>query len=418
MVDILKLMREKDELLAKRQEMLDGIVAENREYTDTELKEVEDSQARVADYDRKIKEAQDIQNQRVQSTPEQALQAAQAPQGDPAPEGFRSFGDFLQAVRFNPAHSALQFRERVIDSEKRVMSMGVGAAGGFIVPEQFSQTMLQIDVASAIFRPRANVIPAGDPPDAAITMPALDQSGARGIYSGVTVNWIAEGGDKSVTEPALLEVKLEPQEVAAHVVVTDKLLRNSAAAGALISSLLRKAIIGAEEDTFLTGTGVGQPLGIIGAGASINVARAGAGAIAYADVIGMYASFMFGGRGVWIVSQTTLPQLMAMVDAGNHNVWQPNAREGAPGMLLGMPCIINDQSPVLGAQGDVVLVDLNYYLIKDGSGISVDMSDGYYFKSNRTIIKAWWNVDGQPWMTTPLTQRDGVSLVSPFIVLL
>jgi len=417
-MDILKLMREKDEILVKRQTLLDELVEENREYTDIELAEVEQMQKRVADYDRKIKEAQDIQNQRVQSTPEQALQAAQAPQGDPVPEGFRSFGDFLQAVRFNPSNPALQYRERVIDSEKRVMSMGVGAAGGFIVPEQFSKTMLQIDVASAIFRPRANVIPAGDPPDAAITMPALDQTGAKGIYSGVTVNWIAEGGDKPVTEPALLEVKLEPQEVAAHVVVTDKLLRNSAAAGALISSLLRKAIIGAEEDTFLTGTGVGQPLGIIGAGASINVARTGALGIVYADVIAMYAAFMFGGRAVWIASQTTLPQLMAMVDAGNHNVWQPNAREGAPGTLLGFPCILNDQSPVLGAQGDLVLVDLDYYLIKDGSGISIDMSDGYYFKSNRTIIKAWWNVDGQPWMTTPLTQRDGVSLVSPFIVLL
>jgi len=132
----------------------------------------------------------------------------------------------------------------------------------------------------------------------------------------------------------------------------------------------------------------------------------------------MYSSFMFGGPAVWIASQTTLPQLMAMVDVGNHNVWQPSAREGAPGTLLGFPLLLNDQSPVLGAQGDLVLVDLNYYLIKDGSGITIDMSDGYYFKSNKTIIKAYWNVDGQPWLTTPLTQRDGVSQVSPFVVLL
>ena len=60
------------------------------------------------------------------------------------------------------------------------------------------------------------------------------------------------------------EIRLEPNEVAAHVVVTDKLLRNSAAAGALVSSLLRKAIIAAEEDAFLSGNGAGQPLGIIG----------------------------------------------------------------------------------------------------------------------------------------------------------
>ena len=418
MIDIGKLMREKDEILAKRQTLLDELVAENREYNETELAEVEKMQASVADYDRKIKEAQEIQNARVGNTPAEALAAAQAPQSDPAPEGFRSFGDFLQAARFNPSHPALVRSESIHDSEKRVMSMGVGTAGGFLVPEQFSQTMLKVDPQDAIIRPRAQVIPAGSPPDSAITIPALDQSGVKGVYSGVTVNWIAEGGAKPVTEPSLLEVKLEPQEVAAHVEVTDKLLRNSEAAGALISSLLRKAIIAAEDVAFLRGTGVGQPAGIIGHGSTVNVARAGAGAIAYADVIGMYSTFMFGGRPIWIASQSTLPQLMAMVDAGNHAIWQPNAREGAPGMLLGFPCILNARSPVLGAQGDLVLTDLDYYLIKDGSGISIGMSDGYYFKYNKTIIKAWWNVDGQPWMTTPLLLEDGVSTVSPFVVLL
>ena len=418
MIDIGKLMREKDEILAKRQTLLDELVEENREYTDTELAEVEQMQKRVADYDRKIKEAQEIQNARVGNTPADALAAAQAPQGNPAPEGFRGFGDFLQAVRFNPAHSALEYRERVIDSEKRVMSMGVGAAGGFIVPEQFRETLLKIEPQAAIFRPRAQVIPAGSPPDSAITMPALDQSGVKGVYSGVTVNWIAEAGDKPVTEPSLLEVKLEPCEVAAHVVVTDKLLRNSAAAGALISSLLRKAIIAAEDVAFLRGTGVGQPAGVIGHGSTINIARAGAGLIAYADIVNMFASFMFGGQPVWIGSQSILPQLMALADVGNHIIWQPNARDGAPGSLMGFPLILNARSPVLGAQGDLILVDLDYYLIKDGSGIAVDMSDGYYFKNNKTIIKAWWNVDGQPWMTTPLLLEDGASTVSPFVVLL
>jgi len=418
MIDIGKLMREKDEILAKRQTLLDELVEENREYTDTELAEVEQMQKRVADYDRKIKEAQEIQNARVGNTSDEVADAVQEPQGEPAPEGFRSFGDFLQAARWNHAHPALQRSESIHDSEKRVMSMGVGTAGGFLVPEQFSQTMLKVDPQDAIIRPRANVIPAGSPPDSAITIPALDQSGVKGVYSGVTVNWIAEGGAKPETEPSLLEVKLEPQEVAAHVVVTDKLLRNSEAAGALISSLLRKAIIAAEDVAFLSGTGVGQPAGIIGHGSAIAYARAGAGAIAYADVIGMYSSFMFGGQPVWIASQSTLPQLMAMVDVGNHNIWQPNAREGAPGTLMGFPCILNARSPVLGAQGDLALVDLDYYLIKDGSGISIGMSDGYYFKNNKTIIKAWWNVDGQPWLTTPLLLEDGATTVSPFVVLL
>jgi HK97 family phage major capsid protein len=332
------------------------------------------------------------------------------------PNEFREFGDFLQTVRWNPSDSALKAKE-VKNIEGRVLQMGVGAMGGFIVPEQFDRNIKMVQDNAAIFRPRCQVIPAGDPPDAAITIPALDQSGANGVYSGVQVTWIAEGDTKPETEPSFREIKLEPNEVAAHTVVTDKLLRNSAAAGALVMSLLRKAIIAAEEDAFYTGNGVGRPLGIIGHPASINVARAGAGAIAYADVVGMYARMKMGGRFAWIASQTCLPQLMTMADVGNNLVWQPNARDGAPGTLLGIPVLINDQSPILGVQGDLALVDLDYYLIKDGSGISISMSEHPRFTRNQTIIRAFWNVDGQPWLTTPLLQRDGVSTVSPFVVL-
>ncbi len=325
---------------------------------------------------------------------------------------FREFGEFLQTVKWSPNDGGLHERQL------RDLNMGVGAQGGFIVPEQFSNEIKMVDDQQAIFRPRAQVIPAGDPPDAAITIPALDQSGARGVYAGVQVTWIGEGAQKPQTEPAFREIKLEPNEVAAHVVITDKLLRNSAAVGALVTNLLRKAIIAAEEDAFLSGNGAAQPLGIIGHPATINIARANANQIGYADIIAMYARAKFGGRLGWIASQTVLPQLMSMVAAGtNHLAWQPSARDGEPSTLIGLPVQFNDQSPVLGAEGDLILVDLDYYLIKDGSGIAISMSEHPLFTQNRTIIKAFWNVDGQPWLNTPLLARDGVSTVSPFVAL-
>jgi HK97 family phage major capsid protein len=331
---------------------------------------------------------------------------------DPACE-WRNFGEFLQAVRFNQRDERLAFHE----FETRDMQVIPGASGGFLVPQQFSQTLLQVGPQDAIFRPRATVIPAGSPPDAPITFPVLDQSGARGVYSGVTVAWIAEGQAKPQTEPAFREITLSPREVAAHVVVSDKLLRNTAAAASVVTTLLRRAILAAEDVAFLSGNGAGQPLGIIGHPSSINIGRAGAGAIAYADVVGMYARAKFGGPLVWIASPTTLPQLMSMVDAGNNLVWQPNAREGAPGTLLGIPVLINERNPVLGALGDLMLVDPNYYLIKDGSGIYITASEHVQFLNNKTVIKAFWNVDGQPWLSTPLLLEDGVSTVSPFVVL-
>jgi len=386
--------------------LLEGEAEVNLDELETELRGLVDEKAAI-EKRKQMFESINIQPRKADPTP--------APEQQ---EQFRDFGEFLQTVKYNPHDQALRAKEMSDKTQKRFMNMGFGANGGFIVPEQFSNQIKMVDDQSAIFRPRAQVIPAGDPPDAAITIPALDQGGANGVYAGVQVTWIAEGAQKPETEPAFREIRLEPNEVAAHVVVTDKLLRNSAAAGALVSSLLRKAIIAAEEDAFLSGNGAGQPLGIIGHPAAIQVARGGAGAIAYNDVVNMYARAKFGGKLAWIGSQTCLPQLMTMVDAAGQNlVWQPNAREGAPGTLLGIPFLLNDQSPILGAEGDLILVDLNYYLIKDGSGISISMSEHPLFTQNRTIIKAFWNVDGQPWLSTPLLARDGVSTVSPFVVL-
>ncbi len=57
--------------------------------------------------------------------------------------------------------------------------MDNGASGGFAIPPQFRETLLQVTPQQSIVRPRAQVIPAGSPPDAPVTMPALDQTGAR-----------------------------------------------------------------------------------------------------------------------------------------------------------------------------------------------------------------------------------------------
>jgi HK97 family phage major capsid protein len=322
---------------------------------------------------------------------------------------FSTLGEFIYTVRFRPGD------ERLI--EVREQTFGVGAQGGFLVPEQFTREILSITPQDAIFRPRATVIPAGIPPDAAITIPTLDQAGTKGVYAGVTVNWIAEGADKGETQAYLKEVKLDPNEVAGYIVATDKLLRNAPAATALIQTLLRRSIIAAEEDAFLAGSGVGKPLGILASAATLAYNRATANEVAYGDVAGMYGKAKFGGPLLWIGSQSILPQLLTMKDPGNHYVWQPNAREGAPGTLLGLPLVFNNQSPTLGSKGDLTLVDLQYYMIKDGAGIVISASEHVYFKQNKTVIKAFWNVDGQPWLSAPLTLEDGSTQVSPFVVL-
>ena len=322
---------------------------------------------------------------------------------------WRSLGEFVQTVIKNPHDKRLTDR-----FEERQQSQGVGAEGGFLVPDVFSSELLTVAHDEAIIRPRAKVFGGGSGENfGELHIPALQYSG-NNMYAGAAVTWIDEGAIKPETDIEFKRVTLHPFEVAAHVEVTDRLIANAPMIQQVVSTQLRGALIDAEENAFLNGNGVGQPTGIIDHAATIGVARTGGGAVVYADLQNMLESFK-GRRGVWIVGRDMLGQLMSLIDANGNFVWQPNARDGNPGTIFGMPVLFSDHSPALGDLGDVVLADLGYYLIGDGTGIAVAASPHQLFTSNRTIIKAWKTVDGSPWLTGPLPTSIPTS---PFVELL
>lgn len=428
-----KLRQKRAELVARLRAILDTASAEDRDLTEEERAEYDAKKAEVEELSKDIERAEELEALEAHldaPRPTVAQRQGLAPRGPEAKREFETIGEFLHAVRFNPNDQRLVYqefdREAASDQE-----MGTGSAGGFMVPQQFRQEMLSVTPQQAAFRPRATVIPAGDPPDAAITMPALDQTNgstdAAKMYGGVEVNWISEGGTKPQTDLKLREIKLEPQEVAGHIVVTDKLLRNWQAAGAFLSNQIRLAVIAAEEHAFMTGSGLGKPQGVVDTAAAYVVNRASAGTFKLVDAHAMVARLLQrGGSPVWLMSQSVLPQLAAMRNLTGESpevgdgslVWNPNARDPVTGMqqLLGYPIFWHERSPALGTKGDVVLADLSYYLIKDGSGPFVAASEHVHFTTNKTVIKIFWNVDGRPWLTAPLTLENGWN-ASPFVVL-
>lgn len=402
MPDLNKLKKQLHDTITQRNAIIEAVEgSETKAFTDEQRTEFDTLSEKGRNLQGDIQRIEDLRAQETKS-----LQGEQKKTHD-----IKDLGEFIKTVRFNPNDSGL--------AEARAaagQSMGVGAEGGFAIPEQFLPGIRELDIADAIFRPRSTVLPAGSPPDGTVSFPALDQSTNQGMYAGVEVEWIGEGEEKPETSAAFRKIELTPNEVAASLFVTDKLLRNAPAVGAVCQRLMRRAIIGAEEDTFLTGNGVGKPMGILNCPALIEVNRDGAGKIVYDDLVNMLVKFT-GRNGVFITSRTALPQLCKLKDDNGSYIWQPNAREGQPGSLMGYPLIYNDQHPTLGNTGDLILVDLDYYLIKDGSGPSIAMSEHVRFRENQTCIKIFWNVDGRSWLNTPILQRDGSTQVSPFVAL-
>lgn len=337
---------------------------------------------------------------------------ADGARGDDSNE-FRDFADFFRAALTQPNDPRIQD----LYEERAGMSMGKGSAGGVAVPEKFRAELMQVDPEAALVRPRASIIPAGTPPDAAISMPALDQSADAGnMEGGVEVTWVEEGGEKKATDGKLRSVRYEPKELAAHIPVTDKLLRNWVAASAVLERLLRNAIMAAEDRRFISGPGVGSPLGFLASEACLAVNRTDANEITYDDVVEMDAR-AFGNNLVWAVARRSLPQLRKLRDEDGRYIWQPNVAGSGPGTLLGHPVIISNRVPSLGQVGDISLVDLSYYNVKDGSGPFIEAGwAGNDFVNNKQRVKVFTNVDGGPWLHKPLKLDNG-DIASPFVKL-
>ena len=339
--------------------------------------------------------------------------------GDGVPHdggGFSSLGEFLHTLRWNRGD------HRLMECETRAAMMGVGAEGGYLVPEAWSFELIQVVERESVVMPRARRF-AADPaaPDGVTNFPALDYS--KGRFAGVETYWFAEGATITASDaPAWRNVKLEPVGVGAIATVSDKLLRNASEAQATLQTLLAASLATKIDKACMSGNGVGKPLGVFGHPATLTVARASGGAVAYADLVGMFSRLRGAGKAgaVWVVSQTVLPSLMTMATGLGQLLWQPNAVSGLPGLLLGYPVAIDESAPTLGSLGDVQLLDLSFYGIKLGSALRIDMSNstGTNFEKAMTSFRVIASIDGQPLLSEPWLLDDGTTQTSPFVQLL
>ena len=84
--------------------------------------------------------------------------------------------------------------------------------------------------------------------------------------------------------------------------------------------------------------------------------------------------------------------------------------------LAGLPLKVSQWLPALGTKGDLMLIDPRYYVIGD-RGLFIASSDQVDYLKFQIVVRVVDRVDGQPWIDKPITLQDGVTQVSPFVVL-
>lgn len=344
--------------------------------------------------------------------------------------GWDGIASFAKAVATAEKTHGRNVDQRLQDAiKKTTMSEGDSTQGGYLVPTEFRNELLQIAVEKAEILNRARAVPMAMN---AIQFPYIsgfDHSGGV-IHGGVEFVWLDEEGTKTEKKPTVGKVELRLKKCAAICRVTDELLDDSPIS---IEPLLREAFTDALawqlDWVFLNGSGAGQPQGILNAPALIPVAKEtgqAATTIVWENIIKMYSRLWRKSSGVWFINHDCLPQLTSMgiaVGTGGVPVYMPaNGASGKPyDTLMGLPIAWSEHCQTLGTVGDIYLVDWSQYLVgqKAGAGgaLKFDTSIHLYFTTDETAFRFVYRIDGQPWWPSALTPRYSSDTLSPFVAL-
>lgn len=340
-------------------------------------------------------------------------------------ERFSAFGEQLRAVAKAETGGGVDSRlERRISG----MSESVASDGGFLVQTDFANELLKRVYQSGVLASRARRIPIS-PSSNGVKINAIDENnratGSR--LGGLQAYWLNEGGTKTASKPKFRQIELNLKKLIGLCHATDELLMDTNALGSIISDGFVDEFEFMVDDAILSGDGVGKPLGILNSGATITVAPEGgqgAGTVVAENIIKMWSRAWGRGRAnsVWLYNQEIEPQLHQMslaVGTGGVPVYMPaGGLSGAPySTLYGRPAIPVEHASALGDKGDIVLADLNQYLMADKGGIQSAHSIHVKFETDEQTFRFVYRVDGQPIWNAPLTPYKGSATLSPFVTL-
>lgn len=356
----------------------------------------------------------------------------------PTPGGFKTAGEFLREVHGVTFRGKANNRLQIFSdpkepsngkhtgengwSESKDLVESIGASGGFLVPTEMPNQFLQwTDTGdNMLVESRATVIPMMR---RAIQIPALNQGGTTAgqphWWGGVLAKWTEEAGTKQETEPTFRQIELVAHKLVCYTEASDELLEDSAVSlEALLNGMFSGVTKWERQNAFINGSGAGQPLGIINAGATIKLNPAAANALSVNDLARMLESFQ-GTNPVWFFSRRWMAELLQLNGPASHPsyVFMPSAREGFPSTLLGYPLFFVEQMPGPGSVGSVLLADWSKYLIGNRKAITIDTTKIFKFQNDITSWRCVSRVSGQPWLNVPFTWSDGSTQTSPFVIL-
>jgi HK97 family phage major capsid protein len=341
--------------------------------------------------------------------------------------------DVMTVANPNPngsSYSAAVERLGKVRAAATGANTGIPSDGGFLIEKDSATNLNDNSIATGLLSQRCFRVPISEGSDG-LKLKLMDESsranGSR--YGGIQTYWAAEADTVTATKPKFRLAQWELNKLFGLFYATEEVLRDAGALSTVVNKWFPMEFGFKIDDGIFNGVGAGMPIGILNAPCTVSQAietgqvRA-TSPILYENIVKMYSRVLNSSdaNSVWYINRAMLPYLMLMTmpvgTAGVPVFLPPNGAAGQPYMtLLGKPIIPIEQAAAPGTVGDIVLADLNEYLIIDKGGIQSSVSIHVRFIYEESVFKWTYRFDGGPIRNKTLTPYKGSATLSPFVTL-
>lgn len=421
MKKILEMKAKREDARLKAMAVLNKAEAEDRFLSEEEQKDIDKYEEEIRAWDESIGRAEKL----LAIEPED--RSTEKPEVKPTPtkdteKRFSSFGEQLMAA-YRAAMPGGKVDERLSTRAASGLNETTPSDGGFLVQQDFVTELLKKTYETGILASKVKKIPISTNANG-MKINAIDEdSRANGSrWGGVQTYWEGEADEITASKPKFRQMELSLKKLTGLCYATDELLQDAAALEAVIRQAFAEEFGFKIDDAILSGSGEGEPLGILNSGAIVTVAKEASqtDTITVENLIKMWNRLWSRSRAnaVWYINQELEPYLYTL-KIGDKPVYIPagGLSEKPYGTLFGRPVVPIEQCSAAGEVGDIILADIGQYLLIDKGGVKSASSIHVRFLYDENVFRFIYRVDGKPIWTKPLTPYKGSATVSPFVTL-
>lgn len=274
---------------------------------------------------------------------------------------------------------------------RAAQSVGTTTAGGFLVPQSFSD---RLEIALKFFGGMLNeaeVLETGSGAD--MPWPTVNDTTQTGAI--LAENATIPGQDITFNSVTLKSYMYTSKLIA----VSLQLMQDSfVSVDNVVADLAGQRLGRILNAHFTVGTGTAQPNGVVTAATSGKVGIVGQTvSVIYDDLVDLIYSVdrAYRAGSKFMASDSSIKVVMKLKDSQNRPLWQPSVQARQPDFLMGYPVVVNNDIAVMAANAKSILFgDFTKYKIRRVQGVTLLRLNERYADNLQVGFFAFTRADG------------------------